>query len=153
MNAKEFKQFLVKAKKNTYALNGESKEKKLSDGSKELIFKENDFKYKDRYFGSKQFIGEEIVYYKNKPVWGMNYKGGINSDIIPYSDVYNFLKECLRKVNSIKPFRGPGGFKRDNLKYVNKVKGSIDSFIGEESILYKGKTIYKLNYQGGFINK
>ena len=56
MDFESFKKFLVKAKINTYATNGEDNEKTLLDGTKELEFKEGDFLYRDRYFGSNPFI-------------------------------------------------------------------------------------------------
>ena len=60
--------FLVKAKKNTYASVGEGSEERLEDSSKELIYEESDFKYRDRYFGSL---------YKDKKVYELSYHGGV----------------------------------------------------------------------------
>jgi hypothetical protein len=68
MDFEKFKKFLVKAKVNTYATDGENNEKILPDGTKKLEFKEGDFLYRDRYFGLNPFIGEEIVFYNGKVV-------------------------------------------------------------------------------------
>ncbi|HLI90766.1 MAG TPA: DUF5680 domain-containing protein, partial [Ktedonobacteraceae bacterium] len=46
-------------------------------GSKDLQFSEHDWAYHDSYPGESDFIGQEIVYYRVKPVWGMNYFGVI----------------------------------------------------------------------------
>jgi len=54
--------FLADAKRATYAGNGA--EKKLPDGSKELTYKKNHLRYRDRYFGSKLFSGQEIIFNK-----------------------------------------------------------------------------------------
>ena len=146
-----FIKFLVKAKKKTYASNGEFGERKLKDGAKELIFKENNFYYRDRYYGSKIFIGEEVVLKDNKPFWIMNYFGGCLSDNCPSSKIYVFLKKCLKKVNTNTIFRGPEKFKINYFVYKNKIKGDVKNFYGEEFIYYKNKKVYKLNYHGGLI--
>ena len=103
MDLNKLSKFIVKAKINTYASNGEGGEKVLSDKSKEFIFEEKDLKYRDRYFGSKSFIGEEIVFKKEKPIWGMNYYGGIISNNTSEKNAYNFLKEALKRVKENKP--------------------------------------------------
>ncbi len=151
MNIINLNKFLVKAKINTYASNGEGGEKILSDKSKELIFKEKDLTYRDRYFGSKNFIGEEIVFKKEKPIWGMNYYGEVFINETSNKEIYNFLKQALRRVKENKPFRGPSSFKDNSFEYINKTKGSLEGFFGEEKIYYKNKLVYKLTYHGGTI--
>ena len=69
-------QFIVRAKQATYVGGG----KKLLPyrlGSKDLQFAEGDWIYHDSYLGESNFIGQEIVYYRLQPVWGMNYFGRI----------------------------------------------------------------------------
>ncbi|MCK5466518.1 XRE family transcriptional regulator [Candidatus Parcubacteria bacterium] len=153
MNTKQLNKFLVKAKINTYASGGEKQEEKLSDGSKELEFEEKEFKYRDRYFGYNSFIGEEIVWQNEKTVWGMNYCGEIVSEIISAKQIYQFLKEALKKVTEDKPFRGPDNFKENDFEYVNKIRGMVKKFEGRETIFYKGKSVYELSYYGGMIIK
>lgn len=148
---KGFKVFLIKAKKNTYAFNGERGESKLSDGAKELAFSAGLFHYKDRYYGFDPFIGEEVVFYDKKPVWVMNYSGRCISKNISSKDVYNFLKKCLSKVNAKAFLRGPLEYKVGDFLYKNKTKGDVDYFVGNESIYFKGKKVYELNYSGGFL--
>ena len=151
MDTKQLSKFLVKAKINTYASNGEGEEKVFPDGSKELEFEEKEFKYKDRYFGYSHFIGEEIVWKNEKVVWGMNYYGEIISEIIPAKQIYQFLREALKKATEDKPFRGPVNFKENDLKYINEIRGTIKKFEGCEIIFYREELIYKLNYHGGII--
>ncbi|MDI6721659.1 MAG: DUF5680 domain-containing protein, partial [Candidatus Aenigmarchaeota archaeon] len=86
----ELSEFLVRAKLNTYASVGESGEKMLEDGSKELVFEENEFKYRDRYFGFNPFIGQEVVWRKGKVIWAMNYRGRIISGDVSPKYVYKF---------------------------------------------------------------
>lgn len=151
MDLEKLSEFLVKAKINTYASVGETEEEVFVGGGKELKFEEGEFKYRDKYFGSEFFIGEEVVFQNGKAIWGMNYYGGDMSDIISSRIVYKFLKEALKKVTTDKPFRGPDNFKKDDFEYINKVEGTVERFTGEEIILYKGELIHKVNYQGGLI--
>ncbi|MFH1838622.1 MAG: DUF5680 domain-containing protein [Candidatus Kuenenbacteria bacterium] len=151
MDIKQLSKFLVKAKINTYASSGEGGEKLLPDGSKEFEFREKEFKYRDRYFGFNPFIGQEIVWQKEKVIWGMNYYGKIISKIILTKDIYKFLQEALKKISKDKPFRGPKKFNKNNFKYFNKIKGTIEKFNGEEKIFYKRKLVYKLIYNGGIV--
>ena len=140
--------FLVKAKINTYATGGEGEETILDEGSKELTYSEEDFAYRDRYFGHNPFIGEEVVWQNKRVIWGMNYYGKVLSGNT--KEIYRFLKEALKKVNEETPFRGPKKF-QNKFTYVNKVKGDLNSFLGREEILDNGKVIYFLEYHGGTI--
>ncbi len=147
----ELKKFIVKAKIATYATGGEFAEKNLKDNSKELIFEESPFKYRDRYFGHNSFIGEEIVWENDKLLWGMNYFGEIVSKEISSEKLYYFLKIVLRLVTEDLPFRGPNKFKKGNFVYQNKVEGDLLNFSGKETIFYKNKIVYFLHYHGGEI--
>ena len=148
----ELNTFLVKAKASTYATGRESEEKVLAGGCKEFTYVDKNFKYRDKYFGYNPFVGEELVWKDNKLYWTMNYYGKIISDEISISKVYEFLKKSLKKVTESLPFRGPKGFQEDEFEYVNKIEGDISNFIGNESIYYKKKKIYFLQYHGGFIS-
>ena len=92
----ELSKFLVKAKIATYASEGEGGEKDLEDGSKELTYEEEEFRYRDRYFGFNPFSGEEVVWKNNEFIWVMNYYGKVVSDKIPAKQIYEFLgiDEC-----------------------------------------------------------
>ena len=141
--------FLILAKTNTYASNGEGGEEVLSDRSKELEFEEKGFKYRDRYFGSNPFIGEEIVWSGEDRIWGMNYYGAVSSEEVSEEEIYEFLKKAMRRVSEKRPFRGPDNFKEGDFEYIDKSNGDIKMFSGVEKIFFKGKEIYRLYYHGG----
>lgn len=145
--------FIVNAKINSYATIGEGGEKKLEDGSKELVFEENPYKYRDRYFGFSPFVGEEVVWKNHKPIWGMNYYGKIISNSIQVDKIYLFLQKALRLVKIKKPFRGPDNFTDGEFSYESKSKGNIEQFQGVESIYYRGTEVFRLYYHGGLIKK
>ncbi len=145
-------EFLVKAKIATYADEENAKKKTLEDGSTELIFEIDDYKYRDRYFGSNPFVGQEIVWKNNELIWCMNYFGRVNENLISKEKVYTFLKKCLKKVDKKAPFRGHSFFKEGNFEYFNEFSGYIADFNGSEKILFNKKQIYVLDYHGGSLN-
>ncbi|MDP3956840.1 MAG: DUF5680 domain-containing protein [bacterium] len=147
----KLEEFLVKAKINTYAGNGEGNERKLDDGSKELRYKKGKWRYRDRYFGFNPFGGEEIVLQDGKIIWLMNYHGRIVSKNVLTEDVYVFLKKALSLVRKNKPFRGPDKFQEGAWRYSNRNSGSIYHFFGTEHIYFHAKKIYELKYHGGKI--
>jgi hypothetical protein len=142
----ELKEFLVQAKKNTYAAKNKAKEIKIKGGGRILKFSKGNFIYQDKYFGTNPFCGEEIVLLKGKVIWGMNYYGKAED-----KEVYKFLKRALMKVSKEKPFRGPLNLKEGDLEYKNKVSGSLKKFSGIEIVTKNKKGIYRRSYHGGFV--
>tara|TARA_Y100000310_G_C20606168_1_gene775582 strand:+ start:857 stop:1312 length:456 start_codon:yes stop_codon:yes gene_type:complete len=149
----QLNEFLVKAKRKTYASDGEGGERVLDDGSKELSFSEQDFRYRDLYFGFNPFAGEEVVWKNNKPIWVMNYYGEVTSDVVSAKEVYYFLQKAMRRVTKDRPFRGPSKFNEGDFEYEDKNEGTIDCFSGIERILYQGQEVYKLSYHGGRVDR
>ena len=141
----KLREFLVKAKKATYA-NEKVKEIKIKGGGKVLTFSKGKFRYQDKYFGTNPFYGEEIVLLNRKVIWIMNYCGQAKN-----KEVYTFLKKSLKRVEKNKPFRGPTKFKEGKFEYTNKVLGNMEGFIGEEKITKNKKQIYGGHYHGGFV--
>lgn len=150
-NKVQLRDFLVIAKKATYATSGEGGERRLSDGTKEFVFKKGLYIYRDRYFGSNPFIGQEIIFYNKKTIWGMNYYGGVINKTFDSHEVYSFLKKALQKVTKQKPYRGSRTFVSGQWKYACVVKGSINDFSGYEAISWREKKVYKLLFHGGDI--
>ena len=140
--------FLLKAKKDSYASG--KKPNKLDDRCEEFFYTEKNLLYRDRYFRSNPFIGEEIVFNNGEAIWGMNYYGSAY-DNVKTDDVYKFLQKALKNIEEEHPFRGPLNFREGDFKYVNKVNGSIKKFSGLELIFYKEREVYKLYYHGGLI--
>ena len=68
-------EFLIKAKTSTYADGIKYKVTSTKPNSIDYHYEEDSFIYHDTYFGSKEFYGEEIVYFDNLPIWHMEYKG------------------------------------------------------------------------------
>lgn len=68
--------FITRAKKATYVAGG-AKDQCSRPGSHDLSFREGDWTYRDSYFGSTDFIGQETVWLKDEPDWSMIYYGYI----------------------------------------------------------------------------
>ncbi len=148
---KKLAKFLEEANKHTYAADGKrAKPARLK--SRDLEFKKGNLIYHDTYFGSENFIGEEIIYKNKSPVWGANYFGFITNKKFSAGRVYGFLKKALlQDYSNIIPVRGPKSFKEKDFEYKNEAKGRLECFSGIEKILFKGEIIYKAFYHGGLV--
>lgn len=93
------KKFLVRAKVNTYAGDGDLSASSRPN-SKDLHYIEGDISYIDSYFESTDFIGEEVVFENEKPIWGMNYHGKMLVTDIPEGFSY-CLKSALKAASPI----------------------------------------------------
>jgi hypothetical protein len=143
--------FIVAAKIHSYVGSGnESSSSRLQSHGIEYI--ENDFHYLDSYFGGQSFIGEEIVYHKGSPIWGMNYYGvDLRPDLISASDIGTMIKQSLKEM--YKEGRFLGGFEHfdHHLRYLDKSDGPMTNFKGMEEIYQNDILVYRLTYHGGLI--
>ncbi len=146
----ELAKFLVKAKKNTYASNGEGGERKLENGGRELIYEDSGYKYIDTYFGFSPFIGQEIVSKNGEVIWVMNYWGLIYKDIVSPKEIYTFLKKALMQPDPLVPLRGPEKFEEGEFQYSNIGGGAIETYFQHvETIFYRGERVFELQCHGG----
>ena len=144
---KDIKEFIIKAKQNTYA--GKNNQVESSrDGSIDYEYCEGDYKYRDSYVGSKYFSGQEIVWVKGKPYWSMNYVGKVFDE--PFSG--DFLKDALKKCTIETPYRGPALYEDGDYTYLCNVEGNFEWFEGRELIFFKNKQIYELKFHGGILD-
>jgi hypothetical protein len=146
-NETKFIQFLIQAKRSTYAANG-----KLSPSSrpasKDLAFQMGDYLYIDTYLGSVDFIGEEAVWYGQTPIWAMNYYGIMLVEETP-AGFSPCLKGALQRVPVEAPYRGPAFFQHNHLEYRCHWSGTVDQFEGTEQIGGGDQVIYRLVFHGG----
>ncbi len=148
-NEQEFREFLIEAKRNTYA-GGAQAVSPSRPLSRDLPYRKGKYSYLDSYLGDIWFIGEEVVWYEDKILWGMNYYGGVSRLPLP-QDFDHCLKGALSRAELDAPYRGPAEFCYGNLRYRCQWVGGLRNFIGEEVILNNGEEIYKLNFHGGNI--
>ncbi len=144
-------QFIVRAKAATYVGSG-SQTRSCRPQSHDLEFREAGFAYLDSYFGGSDFIGEEVVYYGDQPVWAMNYYGRILDPAqITAEKAGKVIKESLSRMYQEGRFLG--GFEHAAAYgvYHDSNKGDFTSFTGREWITQDGRTVYELCYHGGLV--
>ena len=151
--------FLIEAKKQTYASGDEAKVASSRASSNDYHYEKSvngaSMAYHDTYFGGVKFMGEEVVYCgEGTPKWGMNYRGETLRTDLSEAAMDAVLRPALSMVGEDKdiiPVRGPREFERDGFKYEFTVDGDLESFHGEEKLTKDGELIYKLVCDGGII--
>jgi hypothetical protein len=143
--------FIVRAKAATYVGSGQ-KLLPYRLGSHDLQFTDGDWAYHDSYLGESDFIGEEIVYYQQQVVWGMNYFGYIlQPDRISSAEAGHVIKASLTRLYQEDRFLGGFEYIVDDLRYVDTNEGDLQLFHGKEWIEREGRIVYELLYHGGLI--
>lgn len=144
--------FLKEANLNTYANTDIKRTTSLRPSSKDYHFEKGDLAFHDTYFGTTRFIGEEIVYKAEKPIWGMNYYGfTLDSDITENSFDAILRPALMAGSGNNIPVRGPKKFVLGHWKYTFKVEGNLSNFIGLEQVFKNSHIICQLYCHGGFI--
>ena len=151
MLSKEFRQFLVRAKSNTYA-SGNPPDRSSRPASHDMHYVEEPYQYIDTWLGGFHFLGSEAVWQKGECVWGMNYYGKMLVDKAP-DGFGKFLKAALLQVPADAPYRGPSSFSEGDFEYHCSWRGSLQQFEGEEAISLDKKTIYRLTFHGGEVRE
>ena len=151
ISLQELNDFIVKAKAATYVGDGQEA-KSCRIGSHDLIFKDGAFSYLDSYFGGADFIGQEVVYYKDEPVWAMNYYGRVlKPDKITAAEAGQMIKESLSHMYQEGRFLGGFEHVMERFVYIDTNQGELGSFTGREWIALEGDKVYELFYHGGLI--
>lgn len=143
--------FIVQAKTHTYAGNG-SKSLSYRPCSHDLQYQNGDYAYLDSYFGGRDFMGQEVVYYRRSPIWAMNYYGRIiRNDLITPAEAGTIIKTALTEL--YQEHRFLGGFKCHHIwgLYIDTNSGTHENFSGYEWIEVQGVKAYELHYHGGMV--
>ncbi len=151
---KELYEFLIEAKKQTYANENIEKQASSRKGSHDYEYSNGNMLYHDTYFGGINFMGEEVVYREdNTPVWGMNYYGVTLDQNLSEEAMDKALRPALMQVGSddIIPVRGPKEYINGEYKYSFNVSGTLENFEGEETIYKNEEKVYMLKCHGGKI--
>lgn len=143
INQVEIADFLVAAKKKTYAGKG-AESQSIRPFSHDYEFSEGEYTYIDTYYGGEWFCGEETVWHKGKPIFSMNYCGRV----LDKGFSGDFLKAVLLAVPLDKPFRGPKFYQERDSMYSCKVNGDIEWFQGFEEISLENVRVYEGFFHG-----
>ncbi len=153
----QLKAFLAKATKATYAGSGAKLEITQRPGFIELEFTEPPYYYRDSYAGFIRSIGQEVVWYDDKPFWSMAYGGGMTSgDYNPELayQTFGFLKKAMstgKDGNVFQP-RGPNIFTDGDWRYESDWDGGISGFKGSEKISLNNRIVFTHDFHGGVID-
>lgn len=144
--------FILAAKSATYIGDG-APVQSCRTGSHDLVFEQGDFSYLDSYFGGSDFIGQEVVYEIERPVWAMNYYGVIRQpEQISAPEAGEMIKASLSKMYTAGRFLGGWEHHKGNLVYHDTSLGDLTYFSGREWIEKDGELVYELVYHGGLIH-
>ena len=147
MDINKIIEFFLVAKKNTYAAANNKVDSCRMNSHDYRYQNKNGFTYLDSYLGGECFVGEEVVWLHDIPVWSMNYVGRV----IGENFSGDFLKEVLMQVPAELPFRGSEIYTKGNYHYHCKVDGEFVWFQGYEVIFYMDEKIYECYFHGGTI--
>jgi hypothetical protein len=146
--------FIREAKLATYAAQGDNASVSPAiAGSKQLEYTSGEWLYRDIYFGSLRFAGQEVVYRAQKPVWSMAYAGGLTASATANDAkaIYAFLRLALLQAPAAMPIRGPSVLVEGVQTYACTLKGKFEEFTGSESISLAGRVVYGLQFSGGLL--
>jgi hypothetical protein len=147
----QLNEFIVRAKAASYV--GSGKESgSCRPGSHDLRFSDGSFLYLDSYFGGADFIGEEVVYFEEKPAWAMNYYGRILApDSITAEETGGIIRKSLSRLYQQGRFLGGFEYTDGRDAYFDTNEGNVTSFTGAEWIERDDVRVYELVYHGGLI--
>lgn len=148
--------FLIEAKKETYANENVEKVKSTRRGSHDYEYTKDNWTYHDTYFGGTDFQGQEVVYRQDDtPIWGMIYYGKTLDESLSEEAMDKALRPALMQVgqDDVIPVRGPKEFENQGYQYTFKVTGDLTSFEGKETIEKEGNKVYTLKCHGGIIRR
>jgi hypothetical protein len=147
----ELNLFIVAAKRATYA-GGGGKAEPSRPGSHDLVFAQGPWRYRDSYFGGTDFIGQEVAWRGEDPVWAMNYYGYVlRPDLIDAFRAGETIKAALSAMYAEGRFLGGFEWHGAHGVYRDTSNGGVEHFLGREVIMVGGSEAYALDYFGGLI--
>ncbi len=155
-NFSQLKEFLFEANAHGYASDPQRIIPQRPN-FQEIEYRRGEWTFRDSFAGHFFAPGQEIVYFKNQPVWAMAYAGGMKFEHHNDEDLtkktFKFLKTALLQMDPAKPYRGPSNFKDGDWHYLCKIKGDVQNFTGNECIFYQNNLVFEQNIIGGVIIK
>ncbi len=125
-------------------------------GAHDLRHAEGPWSYLDSYFGGTDFLGQEVVWHRGRPVWAMNYHGAILNDAaITAAEAGEVIRAALSALYREGRFLGGFRYRHSDFTYEDTTTGSVDAFTGRETISSDAgrdtEVVYHLVYHGGLI--
>lgn len=143
--------FVVRAKAAAYVGGGQNAAPSRT-GSHDLCFDDDPWNYRDSYFGGTDFIGQEVVWHSDQPIWAMNYFGRIlSNDLIDGAHAAEVIRAALSALCAEGRFLGGFETWHGDFHYADETMGTVNAFSGIERIITQGILVYWLDYHGGLI--
>jgi hypothetical protein len=143
--------FILEAKSATY-VGGGSLSPACRHASHDIRYERDSWRYLDSYFGGTDFLGQEVVWKDDEPVWAMNYYGRIlDHELIDAAIAGTVIKESLSALYRLGRFLGAFEYSVRQYRYVDDSNESVDGFIGIERIYVEDREVYRLDYHGGLV--
>lgn len=144
--------FIIEAKAVTYVSGKPPRAVPSRPGSWDIPYERCRFRYLDSYFGGTDFIGQEVVWEDENPVWAMNHYGRVlDSQRFDGTRAGTVIKQALTALYQEKRFLGGFTYLHPLGEYVDQSVGDHRSFFGMERIRMGERVVYQLDYQGGLI--
>jgi hypothetical protein len=148
----ELNDFIVRAKAATYVGDGRGAASSRP-GSHDLVHADGAWSYRDSYFGGQDFLGQEVVWHDDEPVWAMNYYGWVvDPASITAAEAGAVIRSALSALYAQGRFLGGHDHAVDGWSYRDRSTGTVGRFEGREQISGPdGAVVYELVYAGGLI--
>lgn len=121
-------------------------------GFQEVRFQRGPWAYLDLFGGALTDIGFEVVFHREKAVWGVSYRGGVINGNLDANEIFAFLLAALDAPNeSALPLRGPEEYRSEDRKWLYRYRlhGEFRSFTAVEQILFESSLSYERVLLGG----
>jgi Domain of unknown function (DUF5680) len=145
--------FIVEAKTACYVGGGTARKSSCRTASHDITFARDHFGYLDSYFGGSDFIGQEVVWENDHPVWAMNYYGHIlEPTMINAATAGSIIQQSLSQMYQQNRFLGGFSHTTPQGLYTDESEGDYRGFSGTERIIINGVEAYRMLYHGGLIH-
>lgn len=144
--------FILEAKAACY-VGGKTAETQASRrASHDITYRRGPFGYLDSYYGGTDFLGQEVVWKNDEPVWALNYYGRIlEPGLINGERAGTVIRQALSALYQEGRFLGGFTFQHAFGEYIDESIGDVASFQGVERICVNGRLSYQLDYHGGLV--
>ncbi|MDR1264100.1 MAG: DUF5680 domain-containing protein [Propionibacteriaceae bacterium] len=144
--------FIVRAKAAAYVGDGRAVEPSRP-GAHDLVYAQDGYSYRDSYFGGTAFVGQEVVWLDDAPVWAMNYHGSVlDPELIDAAEAGQIIRRALSQLYAAGRFLGGWRWSDGAGRvYVDESDGDVGSFTGRERIEVGDRIVYRLDYHGGLV--
>ena len=153
MDLEALNSFIVAAKSATY-VGGGGRAASTRLGSHDIAYSDGAWSYRDSYFGGTDFLGQEVVWRGEEPIWAMNYYGYIlRPDLIDSARAGSTIKGALSALYQERRFLGGYDWRGPHGVYQDRSTGDVAHFSGRETISVAAAVAYALDYSGGLVKR